>query len=98
MTGGVYVAALSLDLSPRLLAALVPLFVLIGGLIVYCLVDLARAPTVRYLPKIAWAVVILIGSAPLGAILYLAIGKERYGGHDEASEADETEPKEHELV
>ena len=41
------------------------------------LVDLARRP-VKHLPKPAWAAVILL-SFPLGAILYVAIGRVRRG-------------------
>lgn len=44
-------ALASSTLSGRTLLALVPLFALVGALIVYCLVDLIRAPSVRYLPK-----------------------------------------------
>ncbi len=56
-----------------------PLFVIaILGLafVVYCLVDLARAESVRYLPRWLWAIICII-SIPLGGIIYLAIGKER---------------------
>jgi hypothetical protein len=73
-------------LSGRALFALVPLFVLLGVLIVYCLVDLIRAPSVRYLPKPVWALIIVVVSAPLGALAYLVFGKDRHGhninGHD----------------
>jgi hypothetical protein len=47
---------------------LLALFALLVGLVVYCLIDLARAPSVRHLPKPVWALVIVIGSAPFGAI------------------------------
>jgi membrane-associated protease RseP (regulator of RpoE activity) len=67
--------------SGKTLLALIPLFVLLGGLIVYCLVDLIRAPSVRYLPKPVWALIIVLVSAPLGALAYLAFGKDRHG-HD----------------
>jgi hypothetical protein len=50
-------------LPPGLLFALVPLLVLIVALDVYCLIDLARAKPVRYLPKIVWVIVILVASA-----------------------------------
>jgi ABC-2 type transport system ATP-binding protein len=63
--------------SGRVLLALVPLAVLLAGFIVFCLIDLARAQAVRYLPKPAWAVVILLVSWPLGAIAYLVVGKDR---------------------
>src|SRR6516225_5696950 len=64
-------------LPPGLLFALVPLLVLIVALDVYCLIDLARAKSVRYLPKIVWAIVILVASAPIGALIYLFVGRDR---------------------
>lgn len=66
----------SLRLPPHLLAALVPVLVLAVALDVYCLVDLARAPAARNAPKAAWVVVILLVSAPVGAILYLFLGRQ----------------------
>jgi hypothetical protein len=42
----------------------------------YCLVDLARARVVRYLPREAWALIMLI-TIPFGGMLYLAYGKVR---------------------
>jgi hypothetical protein len=68
---------MSHPLPPGLLPALIPLLVVVLGLDVYCLVDLARAPSVRGAPKIVWAVIILFVSAPLGAILYLFVGRDR---------------------
>ena len=64
-------------LPPHLLAALVPLLVLFAALDIYCLIDLARAKSVRHAPKLAWVIVILAVSAPLGALLYLFAGKDR---------------------
>ena len=55
-------------------AALVPVIVIGAGFVVFCLVDLARARQVRYLPKWVWALVCLI-SVPLGGIIYLSIGR-----------------------
>jgi Phospholipase_D-nuclease N-terminal len=73
-------------LSGKAWFALAPLFVLLGALIVYCLVDLIRAPSVRYLPKLVWALIIVVVSAPLGALAYLVFGKDRHdhdiNGHD----------------
>ena len=57
--------------------ALVPVLVLVLGLDVFCLVNLVRAKSVRNAPKLAWAIVILAVSAPLGALLYLFFGMER---------------------
>lgn len=67
--------------SGKVLLALIPLFVLVAGLIVYCLVDLVRAKSVRYLPKPVWALIIVLVSAPFGALAYLVFGKDRYA-HD----------------
>ena len=39
----------------------------------FCLVDIARAARVRYLPRWAWALICLI-QTPLGGIMYLSIG------------------------
>jgi hypothetical protein len=43
------------------------------GFDAFCLVDIARAAQVRYLPKWAWTLVCLI-QTPLGGIIYLSIG------------------------
>jgi hypothetical protein len=51
------------------------LLVLAVGFGVYCLVDLVRAPSVKRLPKWAWALLILV-SEPLGGILYLLLGRD----------------------
>ena len=42
----------------------------------YCLVDLARAEQVRYLPQGAWAIICVI-SMPFGGTVYLMYGKVR---------------------
>jgi hypothetical protein len=42
----------------------------------FCLVDLARARQVRYLPKWLWALACLVQS-PLGGIMYLSAGRVR---------------------
>jgi hypothetical protein len=36
-----------------------------------------RAPSVRHLPKALWAVVIVLVSAPFGALAYLVFGRNR---------------------
>ena len=61
-------------------AALVPLLVLIVAFDVYCLVDLARARSARYLPKWVWVLIILFISAPFGGLLYLFLGRDRRYG------------------
>jgi ABC-2 type transport system ATP-binding protein len=71
----------SFRLPPHLAVALLPLLALIVALDAYCLVDLARARTVRGAPKIVWAIVILFVSAPIGALVYLFAGREP-GRHD----------------
>jgi Phospholipase_D-nuclease N-terminal len=60
------------------LDALLPILVLVAAVAftVYCLIDLARASSVKHLPKWAWAVICLI-SEPLGGILYLIFGRDR---------------------
>jgi hypothetical protein len=65
--------------SPHLLAALLPVVLLLAAFDVYCLVDLIRARSVRYLPRILWAVVILVITAPVGGVLYLFLGRDRDG-------------------
>jgi ABC-type Fe3+-siderophore transport system permease subunit len=75
-------AALGVNVPPgRVLLALLPLFALLAGLIVYCLVDLIRARRVRYLPKPVWALIIVFVSAAFGALAYLVLGRDRHG-HD----------------
>jgi hypothetical protein len=64
--------------SGRVLLALIPLFALLAGLIVHCLVDLIRARSVRYLPKPVWALIIVLVSAPFGALDYLVFGRDRH--------------------
>jgi len=54
----------------------VPSVLVLLGLMAYCLVNLARASPVRYLPKIVWALIIVCVSFPLGAIAYLVLGKD----------------------
>lgn len=55
-------------------AALAPLLVIVLGFEVFCLVDLVRAPSVRYLPKWVWALICL-ASIPIGGIVYLLVGR-----------------------
>ncbi len=61
----------------RIVLALLPLVLVAVGLDVYCIVDLVRATSVRYLPKIVWAVIIVLVSSPAGALLYLFLGRDR---------------------
>jgi ABC-2 type transport system ATP-binding protein len=52
---------------------------------VYCLVNLVRSESVRNAPKLAWAIVILFVSAPIGAVLYLFFGMDRDAGTHRAA-------------
>jgi Phospholipase_D-nuclease N-terminal len=75
--------------STRTVLALAPLFLLIAGLVLFCLVDIIRSPTVRYLPKAAWVLIVVCGSAPLGALAYLVWGRNRGDGHADGLDADD---------
>ena len=66
-----------MTLSGGTLLALTPVVLLVVGLVIFCLVDLIRAPAVRYLPEPLWALIILVGSTRIGAIVYLVLGRER---------------------
>ena len=70
-----------MDLSGGALLALTPVVLLVIGLVIFSLVDLIHAPAVRYLPKLLWALIIVIGSTPIGAIVYLVLGRERDPHH-----------------
>ena len=58
---------------------LIAVGVLALGFVVFCLIDLARAEKVRYLPKWVWAILCVgVGlTIPWGGILYLVVGKDR---------------------
>lgn len=75
-TSGAVLLAASLPSGPILLV-LVPVILVVLGLVVFSLVDLVRAPEVKYLPKWVWALIIVIGSAPFGALAYLILGRVR---------------------
>lgn len=99
MTSGLRAGALAAGLvagAPRhpllgALPALIPIGVLILGLDVYCLVNLARAKSARNLPKLVWVLIILLVSAPLGALLYLFFGADRTSGKTGARAAPSPE-------
>ena len=57
-------------------AVAIPVLAVAVAFAVWCLVDLARAGQVRYLPKWVWAVVICV-SVPGGGLVYLIFGKAR---------------------
>jgi hypothetical protein len=52
------------------------LLALAVGFDVFCLVDIARAAQVRYLPKWAWVLICLV-QTPAGGIAYLSVGHIR---------------------
>jgi hypothetical protein len=56
------------------IAALAPILAIVIGLQLYCLYDLTRS-NVRYLPKWAWAVVLIVGGL-LVNLAYLTWGRE----------------------
>jgi len=56
------------------LAALVPLIVLGLAFVAFCLVDIARRPKAKFLPRWLWAI-ICCASIPLGGIIYLIVGR-----------------------
>lgn len=60
-------------MDSTLVAALVPLLVAGALLVGWALVDLRRS-RVRWLPKWAWALVI-VASIPMGALVYLVGGR-----------------------
>ncbi len=74
------------------LPALIPVLALLFGLDVFCLVNLVRARSVRNAPKLAWAIVIVFVSAPLGAILYLFFGMDRSGDSGSSTKAGPARP------
>ena len=61
------------------MAVFVPIVVALLALDIFCLVDLFRAEEVPYMPKWAWAIIILVMHL-LGAIGYLIFGRNRHGG------------------
>jgi ABC-2 type transport system ATP-binding protein len=57
-------------------AVTIPVLGVAIGFAAWCLIDLARAGQVRYLPKWLWAVIICV-SVPGGGLVYLILGKAR---------------------
>jgi hypothetical protein len=60
--------------SLNYLLFLIPLVLLQLGLMIFCLVDLARREKTRG-PKWLWVIVIVLGEL-LGPIIYLLVGRE----------------------
>jgi hypothetical protein len=44
---------------------------------IWCLIDVIRSRSVRYLPKVLWAVIVIVVAAPMGGLRYLFLGKDR---------------------
>jgi hypothetical protein len=61
------------------MAVFVPVVIVLLAFDIFCLVDLYRAEEVGYLPKWAWAIIILVMHL-LGGIGYLIFGRNRHGG------------------
>jgi Phospholipase_D-nuclease N-terminal len=60
-----------------LFLVVLPIIVLAIAFDVYCLVDLIRSPSARYLPKPVWGLIIVLVSAPWGGLIYLFVGRDR---------------------
>ena len=56
-------------------AAVGPVLVLLLAFVAYCVVDIVRHD-VRYLPKWGWILICCLGSIPIGAIIYLIVGRD----------------------
>jgi hypothetical protein len=54
---------------------IIPLVLLQLTLMIVALVDLIRREKTRYLPKWAWAIIILLGEL-IGPIIYFILGRE----------------------
>lgn len=67
-----------MDSDNTLVLALAPLLLLCLAFVVFVLVDIYRAESVRHMPKWAWALISVL-SIPLGGILYLVLGRDRAG-------------------
>ncbi|PKQ25250.1 MAG: hypothetical protein CVT64_10980 [Actinobacteria bacterium HGW-Actinobacteria-4] len=64
---------MELDLGTLNWAAIAPIAALLLALVAYCVVDIVRND-VKFLPKWVW-VVLCLASVPLGAVLYLLLGR-----------------------
>lgn len=64
--------------QPHGLWPLAPGLAAAAGFAAFCLIDLARAGSARYLPRWCWAIACL-ASIPLGGIMYLSVGRVRRG-------------------
>lgn len=62
--------------APGHWAIWIPVIVMVTIVVVACLIDIARRSHVKHLPKAAWALIVVL-VVPLGAIAYLALGRDR---------------------
>jgi hypothetical protein len=67
-------AASGFEIIQKYLPLLIPVFLLEIGLMIYCVVDIARRPKTRG-PKWMWFVIVVLINL-LGSIVYLLIGRE----------------------
>ena len=61
----------------QLIMMLLPLIIIEIGLVIFALYHLAK-DNVKYLPKWAWALIIIIFFNLLGPIVFLVVGREKY--------------------
>lgn len=62
-------------LSGDMIKLILPMIIIQFALMIFCLF-LLRKDRVRYLPKWAWALIIILGEL-LGPIIYLILGREK---------------------
>ncbi len=58
----------------QILPFIIPLVLVQLGLMVVCLLDLARRQKVKFLPKWAWGIIIVLGEL-IGPAIYLITGR-----------------------
>ena len=63
-----------MNVTKEIILALLPVIILNYSLAVYCLIRLFKGGKPNYLPKAAWAVIILIVQI-FGSVAYLLLGK-----------------------
>lgn len=61
----------------KILAALIPVLLVVAAFDVYCLMDVLRSRSVRLLPKIVWALIIVFVGSPISGVIYLFVGRGR---------------------
>ncbi len=58
----------------QILPFVIPLVLVQVALMIVCLVDLSRREKVKFLPKWAWSIIIVLGEL-IGPAIYLIIGR-----------------------